>query len=352
MTRRTIPALICCCLLCGCAQERIIDRINIIQSIGVDKEGETIKISASLPSYIKGAREQASPITAESNVTYGIFTALTAKSSQPIEVGQMRTLVLSEPFAREAIDEFAEIINRESIKSSNATIVVTKQNVNSIIADSSKKPPFYLSELIEHNMKQGNTPKTNYHSFLNQYYGEGQDLYLPVINRDNGLLQMDGICVYKGNELKLWLTAEEGLYLKLLTDKALTGEYDFKLGPQEMYSLIILRGKRKVAIAHDGKTKISLRLSIALREIPKAINVQKQADLQKVKEQIETKLSSEITALLTRLQKNKVDPVGFGEYYRWQHRTFNANRFYNKIYPNQVFEVKTKIIITYSGVGQ
>lgn len=348
-----ILVLFCCCLLSGCAQARTVDRINIIQSMGVDIEGETIKMSASYPTYIKASHKQSvSPITAESKIMYGIFTDLTTKSSQPVELGQMRTLVISEKFAREAISELADIINREFIKSSNATIVITKQHASSIISETSKKTPFFLSELIEQNMNHGNTPMTNYHSFVNQYYGEGQDVYLPVINEDQGLLHMDGVGVFNGDELKLWLTNEEGLYLKFLKDKALTGAYDFMTGPKEMYSFYILRGKSKIAIAQNGNTTISLELSIALREIPKKINIHNKDDSYEVKKKIEEKLSSEIKTMLIRLQKNNVDPIGFGEQYRWQHRKYSEKDFYGKIYPNLDFAVKTKIIILHSGVGQ
>ncbi|RAP75785.1 Ger(x)C family spore germination protein [Paenibacillus montanisoli] len=350
--KRSILALFFCFLVSGCVQERIIDRINIIQSLGVDIEGETYKLSASIPSYIKASPKQSeSSITAESNIMYGVFTALTTKSSHPVELGQMRTMVISDKFAREAIPELADLINREFIKSSNATIVITKQSANSIISETSNKPPYYLSELIEQNMQHGNTPATNYHSFVNQYYGEGQDVYLPVLNQDQGILHMDGVCVFKGDDLKLWLTGEEGLYVKFLNDKSLTGEYDFKTGPKEMYSFTILRGKSKIAISKNGKTTITLALSIALREIPNNMNIQNKDDLHEVKKQIENRLSTEIKTLLVRLQKNNVDPIGFGEQYRWQHRTFSENEFYEKTYPNLDFEVKTNILILNAGVG-
>lgn len=260
--KRHILVFFCCFLLSGCAQERIIDRINIIHSIGFDIEGETIKMSASFPTYKTSSRKESiSLITGEAQTIYGNFTALAAKSLQPIEIGQMRTLVISEKFAKKAITELADIINRESVKSSNATIVISKQNAGSIISETIKKPSFFLSGLVEQNMARGNTPRTNYHSFINQYYGEGQDVYLPVINNDQGLLHMDGIGVFKGDELKLWLTNEEGLYLKLLKDKALKGEYDFTTGQHDKYSLLILRGKRKMALAQNGKASISLKLT-------------------------------------------------------------------------------------------
>ncbi|REE88965.1 Ger(x)C family germination protein [Paenibacillus taihuensis] len=349
--RKPLLAIFCCSLLTGCSQDHIVDRINILQSMGVDMDGETVKMSASYPKYIKGAGEQ-SPITAESNVMYGVFTALTAKSTQPVEIGQLRTLVISESFAQRAIPDLADIINREIIKSSNTTIVITKQTASSIIAKSSKEQPYYLSELIEQNIFHGNTPRTNYHSFVNQYYGEGQDVYLPVINEAEGLLHMDGVAVFKGDELKLWLDSDEGLYLKLLKDKKLNGEYDFKTGPKAMYSFVILRGKSRIDSSHRNKTRISLQLSIQIREIPEKLSLEKEADLNAVRKQIEEQLNSAVKSLLIRLQKNKTDPVGLGEQYRRSHRSFSEDEFYGKIYPRMDFEVKTNIIILHSGVGR
>ncbi|AZN41313.1 Ger(x)C family spore germination protein [Paenibacillus albus] len=348
--RKPIHALLCTCLVTGCAQEHIVDRINILQSMGVDMDGETIKLSASFPKYIKGAGNQ-SPITAESNVMYGIFTALTAKSTQPVQMGQMRTLVISEQFARKASTSLAEVINREIIKSSNATIIMTKQSANTIIALSSKKEPYYLSELIEQNMLHGKTPRTNYHTYVNQYYGEGQDVYLPVINEQDGVLSMNGVAVYKGDQIKLWLNSDEGLYLKLLKDKTLTGEYDFTAGPKAMYSLVILHGKSKISLRQNKRVRISLKLSVQLREIPENATLQKQAGMNRVRKEVEAELTKQIKLTLTRLQKSGADPVGFGEQYRRRHKSFNEGEFYAKIYPKLDFDVATKIIILNSGVG-
>lgn len=350
--RKHAGVLICCCiLLSGCAQERVVDQINIIQYMGADLEEDKIKLSVSYPKYIKASGGQ-SLVTTESKVVYGVFTALTGKSSQPVEMGQMRTLVLSENFAKKYITELADIINRQFTKSTKASIVLTDQSTNAMIAEASRKPPFFLSELIEQNMDHGNTPNTNYHTFVNQYYGEGQDIYLPVINLNKGVFQMDGVAVFKGDDLKVRLNANEGLYLKLLKDKQRTGEYDFLAGANSMYSFIILHGKSKIDVKEDGKTTISLKLAIQLREIPEQMNVRNQGDLQKIKKQIEERLSSEITAMLIRLQQNRVDPIGFGEKYRRQHQAFKEEAYYEKIYPQLLFEVKTNVIILHAGVGQ
>ncbi|ACT03699.1 germination protein, Ger(x)C family [Paenibacillus sp. JDR-2] len=350
--RRHAVVLICCCiLLSGCAQERVVDQINILQYMGVDVEEEKFKLNVSYPEYIKASGGQ-SLVTTESNVVYGVFTALTGKSSQPVEMGQMRTLVLNEKFAKKYISELADIINRQFTKSTKASIVLTDQSTKTIITEASQKPPFFLSELIDQNMDHGNTPNTNYHTFINQYYGEGQDIYFPVINMYKGVFQMDGVAVFKGDDLKLRLNVNEGLYLKLLKDKKRTGEYDFIAGTSSMYSFVILNGKSKIDVNEDGKTTVSLKLSIQLREIPEQMNIQNQDDLDEIKKQIEEKLSSEIKSMLIRLQQNKVDPIGFGEKYRRQHPIFKEDEYYAKIYPHLSFEVKTSVNILHAGVGQ
>ncbi|WP_167747203.1 Ger(x)C family spore germination protein [Cohnella luojiensis] len=343
-----IPVLFFCCLLSSCAQERIIDQIRIIQAIGLDIEGENIKISASYPSYKSAS--QKSLLTAESKSINENFTIITTESSQPVEIGQMRTLVLSEQYARKGISEIADIINQESLKSGNATIVISKQTASSIISETFKKPPYFLSELIEQNMHNGNTPKTNYHSFVNQYYGEGQDVYLPAIKKDKGLLHMVGIGVFKEDKLKLWLTNKEGLYIKLLKEKALTGTYEFTTGQKEKYSIIILSGKRKIAMQNE-KAAISLKLTVQLREFPTKINILQKEVIFGIKKKIEGKLASEIEAMLVQLQKNNVDTIGFGEQFRKQNRHYNQNEFDEKIYPKMVFDVNAEVIILHSGVG-
>ena len=172
-----------------------------------------------------------------------------------------------------------------------------------------------------------------------------------MIAMDQGLLRLDGVGVFKGDELKLWLTYEEGLYLKLLADKALTGEYNFKVGPADMYSFHILRGKRKITIGRNGNVAIALQLSLEFWQMPNGMDVRNKQDLEQAKKQIETEFAAAIKTMLVRLQKNGVDPVGFGERSRRQDRRFNEQAFYGNAYPSLHFDVKPKITILHAGVG-
>ncbi|MFD0697677.1 Ger(x)C family spore germination protein [Paenibacillus sp. GCM10027628] len=346
------PALLVCVLLSGCAKQEIIDRVKILQSVGFDVQGDTFKASGAYASYRKQGRVQL--LTAETQTFSGVWLPHNTKSDEQVVVGQLRTFVISEKFARRSIQELASDLLRDPVISNNATVVICKHEVSAIMSQTLKNPPFYLSDLIKQNIETGNTPYTNTHLLLDQYYGEGQDVYLPALDQDEkGLLRMDGVGVFKDDKLRLWLTDKETLFLKLLKDKSktMTGAYEFSAKQKEPVYFRIIQGKRNISPEQNDTAVISLKLDIDLKALPKTKSSVDKSDLHEIKQDIEQHLSSEISALLKKLQKNDVDPIGFGEIFRSKDRSWNEQEFKNITYPNIKFEVNTKIMISHTGVG-
>lgn len=350
--KKYVPALLVSILISGCAKQEIIDRIKILQSVGYDIQGDTFKTSASYASYKKQARLRL--LTAEAQTFTGVWLPSNTKSDELVVFGQLRTMVISEKFARRSIQELADSLLRDPVISNTATVIIAKKEVSEIMSETLKNPPFYLSELIKQNMENGNTPSTNTHLMLDQYYGEGQDVYVPVLDRDeNGVLRMDGAGVFKEDKLRLLLTDKEALFLKILKDKSktMTGSYEFTTKQKEPIYLKILHGKRNISPEQNDTAVISLKLNINLRELPKGKSSVDKRDLHEIKQQIEQHIAGEISALLKKFQMNDVDPIGFGEIYRSKDRNWNEREFKNKTYPNITFEVNPEIIISQSGVG-
>ncbi|MBP1963000.1 Ger(x)C family spore germination protein [Paenibacillus aceris] len=350
--KRYVSILLVCFLISGCAKQEIIDRIKIVQSVGFDVQGDIFKSSGTYASYQK--KELLRLMNVEAQTFGGVWLPQNTKSDDQIVTGQIRTIVISEKFARKSIQPLAMSLLRDQVVSNNATIVISKQEVSTIMSEALKNPPFYLSDLIKQNMEKGNTPLTNAHSVLNQYYGEGQDVYLPVLDQDeNGLIHLDGVGVFKEDKLRLLLTEKESLLLKLLKDKSKTmiGSYEFRRRENEPIYFKILYGKRNISHDQNDSVVISLKLHIQLRELPKTISSVSNSDLLDLKHDIEQHFTSEISDMLKKFQMNAVDPIGFGELYRSNHRNWNEQEYKNKTYPNIKFEVNSEIIISQSGVG-
>jgi spore germination protein len=347
-----LPLIFLFFLLSGCIEEQIVDHLKLIQSIGFDIQGDTIKGSAAYLTYTK--EQKNAPIfllTAQSQTEQGIYTSFTAQSEYLVEIGQTRTMVISEKYAKRGISEFAAVLARDPIISSNTIVIITTQTASEILSESIKHPAFYMDDLIKQNMNNGNTPLSNNHLLLNQYYEEGQDVYLPVLNKNQkGLLQMDGVGVFKGDKLQLLLTNKEGLYLKLLNDKKKLGTYEFTSEQNDKIFLRIIHGKSKISLEPNEKVAVSLKLTIKIPYYSEKINLKDKNDVTSLKKQIENKFTTEIKKMLEKLQNNDIDPVGLGDLYRSKQRKWSEKEFSNETYPNVKFEVNTKIILQ-SGAG-
>ncbi|TVY05582.1 Ger(x)C family spore germination protein [Paenibacillus cremeus] len=349
--KMVVSFLLASLLLSGCVKNEIIDRIKILQSLGIDIQGDTIKSSGSFASYEKNERSQL--LTAEAQSFNGAVNSLNAKSDELVVIGQLRTFVISEKYARKSIQELASNLLRGPLVSNRAYVIITKQEISSILSENVKMPPFYLSDLIKQNIENANTPLSNAHLLLDHYYGEGQDVYLPVLDKDeSGVLHMDGVGIFKEDKLHLFLSDKEALFLKILKDtKTMTGSCEIMTKQKETINLKILHGKHNIMLEQKDTAVISLKLIIELKDLPKTKSSMDKSDLLELKQQIEHHFASEISALLKKFQMNAVDPIGFGEIYRSKDRNWNEREFKTKTYPNIKFEVKPEIIISQSGVG-
>lgn len=351
--KRYVPLLFFCFILSGCAKEQIIDRIKLIQSIGCDLQGDTLKVSGTYNAYEKKTRLFL--LDGEVKSLNEVLTPFTSQSDHPIAIGQLQTLVINEKIARRGISELASTIVRDPLISNLSTLVLTTDQASDILAETLKYPPLYLSDLIKHNMENGNTPSTNGHIFLDQYFGEGQDVFLPILVKNpKGVLQMDGVGVFHGDKLKLLLTNKEGLFIKLLKDDKVdiqSSTYNFKNDQNEQISFKIIYLKRKMIVQNE-KALISLKLDIELGKYPETLKIfENNNDMLDLKKQIENNLAAEIKAMLENFQKNLVDPIGIGNLHRTRQRNWNEQKFTAQIYPNIKFDVQAEVTILSLGVG-
>ncbi|WP_219837120.1 Ger(x)C family spore germination protein [Paenibacillus sp. R14(2021)] len=351
--KKYVPLLFCCFLLSGCAKEQIVDRIKLIQSVGNDLQGDTIKVSATYLAFEKKARLLL--LEGKSKSFNEAFTPFASQTDHPIAIGQLQTLVINEKLARRGISDLASSIVRDPLISNRSTLVLTTGQASDILAETLKYPPAYLSNLIKQNMENENTPITNGHVFLDQYFGAGQDVFLPILIKDSkGILQMDGVGVFHGDQLKLLLTNKRGLFIKLLKEDKVeihASRYTFKNDQNELISFKIIYSKPKITIQNE-KAFISMKLDIDLGDYPATLNVfENNNDMLEVKKQIENHFTTEIKAMLEYFQTNHVDPIGIGSLDRTRHRDWNEQKFYARIYPKLKFDVRTQVKILSLGVG-
>ncbi|WP_078378781.1 Ger(x)C family spore germination protein [Sutcliffiella halmapala] len=351
MTKYCLWILSTILVLSGCVRDRSIEEIKLIESLGYDVEGNQISGSAAFHLYQDVPPEApVSLFTATSDTPHGIFLEFTSQSTIPVEIGQTRSLVVSEDMAKQGISELIGTLIRDPVISNNARIVISRQNAQNVLSLIMKYPPYYFSNLVENNMETGNFPISNVHYVLSQFYGEGQDVYLPIIKiEEPERITMDGLGILKDGKLTLQLTNEETLFFKLLKDQHVTGMYELKNDDQEKIFFRILNGKNEIKFK-DNTAEFYIEVNLQVKDFPKSYNLSKKKDVQVMTTVIEKHLTEKLDSLLKKLQENKVDPVGIGEIFRENQRNWTQEQF-DKNYPNLPFNISVRVKIVQTGVG-
>ncbi|WP_413375030.1 Ger(x)C family spore germination protein [Alkalihalobacillus sp. 1P02AB] len=343
-------------LISGCTRARIIDDVKIIQSIGYDLEDEQIigtgsyviyedSIDDSLPEYL---------FTAESSTAMGILSSFTSQATDIVDIMQLSSIVISEQFAESGIQDLLINFNSEPSIGTNSRLVISNQRARSFLEKGMNYPPYYLSSILEQNMRFGKIPFSNLHTVTYQHYSKGQDIYMPIMEIINErVFQVKTVGVFKNDKLILRLNETETLLLKILVDdfRGNSADYEFSTNDNKDILIKIENVKRNTTVKDSNinpEVIFNIKIKVLLKEqVP---NIAMEVVNNRITAEIETHLESELVSLLNKLKKEEVDPVGNGELFRATQRTWDHNEFYEQVYPNLTFRVNAEVNIVNTGV--
>lgn len=339
----------------GCSRTRIIDDVKILQSVGYDIEDNRIIGTAAYPVYVESIQESHPKklFTASSTTTTGIFTTFTRQTANVIDISQLSSVVVSQEFAKEGIQDLLINLTSDPNIGTNSRVIISKISAKGLLEESMKYPPYYLSTVLEQNMKFGNVPYSNLHTATFQYYSEGQDIYIPMMDINNdGIIVGNGVGIFKDDKVKLFLNNEKTLLLKFLVeDLGINSTYEISTPDKKNILIKISSVKRETSVNVANGTpeiKYNINFKAFLKEqIP---NLSRSDINNRVTKEIETQLDNELTSLLEEFQNEKVDPVGIGNFFKAAQRTWDKNEFYERDYPKIKFVIETDVNLVDTGV--
>ena len=347
---------ICLFSLIGCTRMRTVDKLSMIHVFGLDKEGDELIGTALYPDYTKDKTVEDIQYLKEKTVAGNLFYQEMGKhTSTPITLAKIRVLVLGKEYAESGIDDMVKrfIINPEL--GTRIQVVVSEDPAEETLKEFSKGNSLTLLELIEHNMTNKYLPETNLHYFLNHYYGEGMDPFVPVIKLDeNKKVMVEGIAIFKGDKLKLSLNEEKTFIFSTLKDKKKEGLLKIEIEHEDKKGLVIVRGSKskKNWRLVNGKynqpeLNLTLNLEWTIRQMPDWINISKESDIELLKKLVTDKVKEKVEDLFGILKENEVDPLGIGNIVRSKKRDWKEKEFY-QTYPELPINVKVNLEIIHS----
>lgn len=360
MTRRRkrtfFLLILCIATLIGCSRTRIVDKISIIHVFGFDKadNGEIIG-SALIPDYEKdksGSEIQFLVDRAESSSL--LLPKLGTRTSKPIEVAKIRVIVFGKDYAESGIQNAVERLFVTPQLGTNVQIAVSTHKAEKTLEVFKKEKSLTLYERLEHNMIQQFLPLMNLHVFLNHFFADGMDAYIPTITIDDtDLIKVIGIGVFKDDKLKLQLNPDETFLFAVIKDTQTQGTYKIEIGENEQSEMFVIRAFRSISKwdwdPFKEEVNLVLNLEWTLVQYPDKYTVHNGKDLAKIKKIISEKLHERIEDLLKKFKENGVDPLGIGNLVRSQDRNWDKQTFYEK-YPSLPINIDINLNIVHSGL--
>lgn len=342
--------------LFGCSRTRIIDKISIVHVFGFDQadNGEIVG-TALFPEYTKsksGDRIQYLEEQAATSVL--VATNMAKHSSTPVEVSKIRVLVLGKKYADSGIQTMVERFITIPQLGTNIQIVVSTHSARETLNKFRREKSLTLAERIEHNMLEQSLPKMNLHVFLNSFYGEGMDAYVPMITIDEkDTIKIDGVGIFKDDKFKLHLNPEQTIFFSILKDYRNQATLKIALNEKDPKEVITVRAFRnKSNWDWDRKLEqlhLNLHLEWTIVHHPQRFNLENSEDVSEIKKIISDKIAKGIEDLITTFKENEVDPLGIGNIVRSKDRTWEKDTFYKK-YSSLPINVNVDLEIIHSGL--
>ncbi|MBD0382580.1 Ger(x)C family spore germination protein [Paenibacillus sedimenti] len=357
--RTTFLFIVLITLMTACGNQKIVNSIKLVQTVGYDAVENGVRNAALIANYEEGKSKLEFFVT-ESNTIYDSSPRLRTKLDFPNEYGQVRMTLFGETYARKGIKIVTDTMMRHPVISSRMHLGVADRDALEILnVTENKRDPYFLFDMIENNIRNGNLPMTNLHVTVFNFYGEGRDVFLPYFTVERGEIKIDGLALFKGDQFKTKISIRDAFLLKMLLGNSKNGSVMVPVkGPKQErgdYFLMNSIGSKSrlkvISVGPPASVSIQLKVDASVRDVPEWMDLTSEDQLASLEKRMEDYFENEIQNLISFCKRNNVDPVGFGDLirsrsYQWEARDFEDH------YEALKTTVSVKVIIVQTGAGQ
>ncbi|WP_203555429.1 Ger(x)C family spore germination protein [Bacillus sp. B15-48] len=349
--------LVCVVVLIGCARTKIIDKISIIHAFGFDQaDNDEIIGTALFPDYTKSkAADQIHFLEEQAATASLVVSKMAAHTSTPIEIPKIGVLLFGNGYAEAGVSDMVKRLVMTPQLGTNIQIAASTHSAKETLNTFKNEKSLTLAERLEHNMQGQHLPIMNLHVFLNHFYGEGMDAYVPMLTIDaKDQISIEGLGIFKGDKLKLHLNPEQSTIFSIIKDKRTRTTYKIELDNEKNRGEILIVRTEKTKSHWDWdqeKQQLNLRvkLKMALTQYPDRFDVENPDDVREITKIVVGNLEKGMKDLLATFKENEVDPIGIGNIVRSKDITWDVESFY-KQYPTLPIHVNVDLEIIHSGL--
>lgn len=344
----------------ACGDINIVNNIKLVQTIGYDAVENGVQSGAVIANYEEKGNTKLEYFVTESKSIYDSMPRLNTKLDFPIEYGQLRMALFGDRFARNGIKTAIDSLIRDPKISSRMHLGVADRNALEILNIAEiKRDPYFLSDMIQQNIKQGNLPLMNLHVTFFNFYGEGRDVFLPYFTVEREEIIIDGLALFKGDKFITKIGIRDAFILKLLLENSKNGSVMVPVrGPKQKrddYFLInSIDSKSTFKVIGTGSpasVSIRVKLNAQVKDIPQWIDLTSEYQLASLEKSMEVYFEKEIQKFISLCKRNDVDPLGLADLIRSRSHEWNAGEFQDQ-YEALKTTVNVNVRIIRTGAGE
>ncbi|MFC5529732.1 Ger(x)C family spore germination protein [Cohnella yongneupensis] len=342
--------------LAGCANQRVLDSIQLVQGLGYDLQNGKVAGAVIYPNFEEKGKVKLYMLKTLADSHEEVLTRLSTKVPNPIETGQLRMIIFGEAFARQGIGNLLTNFSRISEIGSRTQLAVAEGTAEMIMKASTEvNIPFHLNSKITQLIKFGDLPKMNLHIFLENLASEGRDPYTAYYTIERGQIKVDGLALFRKAKFVDKISMKQTFLLKMLMEGTQNGEYQMKIKENDKEGYVLLKnlkGRPRYCLQQtDGSPSFSIALSMKaqIKALPPWFRMTENKDTIRLEKLIDERLREDLENLLDFLRKENVDPIGFGDKVRAKSRNWDLNRF-QALYPHMKTTVRAKVKIIQTGI--
>ncbi|WP_088042630.1 Ger(x)C family spore germination protein [Bacillus sp. EAC] len=331
-----------------------VNEINIIQGAGFDQEQNQLRATVTFPIFRANETTEFDIVSAKGDTLKNTREKIDKQIRHRMMSGQLRLVVFSLDLAKKGIYPIVDTFNRDPAIGNLLQMAVVEGETFDLLSLKEYKQEnisLYLHDLLQQNSETGPMPKSDFSTYLYQYFEEGQDPFLPMIKNDKGTIKITGIAIFKDDKFVVKIPWNDAFAFKTLMESYKKGFHQFKFKGQHI-AIDNINSKIKYKIKmKKGKPEFNIHLDMNARILeytgPKPILLPKH--IKEISKQIKKQIEKDQMELISIFQKNNVDPLGFGSKLEAHKRNFDYKKWKEQ-YPHVKVKIKVDLDILHTGI--
>ena len=225
-------------LLIGCVETNILDRVGLVTLVGYDvgKE-ERMATTSAVREVNPEFQSNVEVVTTENSTSKGNRVKTNRKLSKKVVVGQMRVVLFGEELAKDDIHRYIDAHLENPTVSNSLYMAVAEGEVAPLLEYEYQNIDDigqHIFRLLEQNIDQENMISSTLHEVGRDLYSEGEDIFMPIIKKEEELVELSGIAIFKNGKMVSSLRPEDTFYVKLIGGNYKSGTFETILTKEEI----------------------------------------------------------------------------------------------------------------------